>query len=151
MKLDVFFKGLLMGICDLIPGISGGTIALITGIYERLINSIHKLLTYNSLSQLFLITFLFLTGKKSYKSLRRVYQEYDLYFLTNLFFGIIVAVFLGSYLILSLLGKFFVFTISFFIGLILASSFIIYKKIKDHKFSQQHHIYLWHRHNKKFN
>ncbi|MHC4524427.1 MAG: undecaprenyl phosphate translocase family protein, partial [Planctomycetota bacterium] len=29
-----------MGICDLIPGISGGTIAFITGIYERLINAV---------------------------------------------------------------------------------------------------------------
>ncbi|MFT4297864.1 MAG: undecaprenyl phosphate translocase family protein, partial [Candidatus Woesearchaeota archaeon] len=34
--LIVFIKGILMGICDIIPGISGGTIAFITGIYQRL-------------------------------------------------------------------------------------------------------------------
>ena len=36
----LFFKGFLMGICDIIPGVSGGTIAFITGIYEKLMNSI---------------------------------------------------------------------------------------------------------------
>ena len=38
--LIVFLKGMLMGIADLVPGVSGGTIALITGIYQRLINAI---------------------------------------------------------------------------------------------------------------
>ena len=32
----IFLRGLLMGTVDVIPGVSGGTIALITGIYERL-------------------------------------------------------------------------------------------------------------------
>ena len=35
--LVIFIKGLMMGAADLIPGISGGTIALITGIYEKLL------------------------------------------------------------------------------------------------------------------
>ena len=38
--LSLFLKGILMGICDVIPGISGGTIAFITGIYSRLINAV---------------------------------------------------------------------------------------------------------------
>ncbi|MFT4729342.1 MAG: putative membrane protein [Granulosicoccus sp.] len=38
--LSLFFKGLAMGAANVIPGVSGGTIALITGIYERLINAI---------------------------------------------------------------------------------------------------------------
>ncbi|MEM6806309.1 MAG: DUF368 domain-containing protein, partial [Bacteroidota bacterium] len=36
----VFLKGLAMGAANVIPGVSGGTIALITGIYEKLINSL---------------------------------------------------------------------------------------------------------------
>ena len=40
MNLVIFLKGFLMGVCDIIPGISGGTIAFITGIYYRLIHSI---------------------------------------------------------------------------------------------------------------
>ena len=39
-RLILFFKGALMGIADLVPGVSGGTIALISGIYEELIESI---------------------------------------------------------------------------------------------------------------
>ena len=38
--LSIFLKGVAMGAADAIPGVSGGTIALITGIYERLIDAI---------------------------------------------------------------------------------------------------------------
>ena len=41
--LILFFKGLLMGSADIIPGISGGTIALITGIYDRLVFAIKSI------------------------------------------------------------------------------------------------------------
>ena len=37
---DLFLKGIAMGVANVIPGVSGGTIALITGIYEQLINSL---------------------------------------------------------------------------------------------------------------
>ena len=42
MKADfsLFAKGVAMGAANVIPGVSGGTIALITGIYERLINAL---------------------------------------------------------------------------------------------------------------
>ena len=36
----LFLKGIAMGVANVIPGVSGGTIALITGIYEKLINSL---------------------------------------------------------------------------------------------------------------
>ena len=42
-RLTLFVKGALMGIADLVPGVSGGTIALISGIYEELIESIASL------------------------------------------------------------------------------------------------------------
>ena len=38
--LFTFLKGMCMGIAEVIPGVSGGTIAFITGIYERLLNCI---------------------------------------------------------------------------------------------------------------
>lgn len=40
--LLVAFKGVLMGAADVVPGVSGGTVAFITGIYEELIDSIHR-------------------------------------------------------------------------------------------------------------
>ena len=39
----LYFKGLLMGAADIVPGVSGGTMALITGIYKELISSIDQI------------------------------------------------------------------------------------------------------------
>ena len=41
--LFLFLKGMAMGVANVIPGVSGGTIALITEIYERLINALKSL------------------------------------------------------------------------------------------------------------
>ena len=43
---NIFSFGLLMGTADAVPGVSGGTIALIIGIYQRLISSISTCLVY---------------------------------------------------------------------------------------------------------
>ena len=40
-SIIIFLKGMLMGIADLVPGISGGTIAFITGIYEDFIEALN--------------------------------------------------------------------------------------------------------------
>ena len=72
-------KGLGMGAANVIPGVSGGTIALITGIFERLINSI-KSFNLEALK-------LFFTGK--WKAFA---QHVDLGFLVSVFLGIIVAI-----------------------------------------------------------
>ena len=39
-KLGIFFRGILMGVAEIVPGISGGTVAFITGIYAKLVSSI---------------------------------------------------------------------------------------------------------------
>ena len=41
--LRLILKGATMGIAEVIPGVSGGTLAFITGIYERLLNSINAI------------------------------------------------------------------------------------------------------------
>jgi len=46
--LILFLKGIGMGAANVIPGVSGGTIALITRIFERLINSIKSNSTYDN-------------------------------------------------------------------------------------------------------
>ncbi|MCK5492384.1 MAG: DUF368 domain-containing protein, partial [Candidatus Omnitrophica bacterium] len=57
----------------------------------------------------------------------------DLIFLGILFSGIFTAIFLGSKVITFLLNSYFVYTISFFVGLILASSKVLYRSIENHK------------------
>jgi putative membrane protein len=120
----LFLRGLLMGVCDLIPGISGGTMAFITGIYERLINAVKS---FNSK----LIKDIF-TGKK--EELKKDVKKLDLLFLITLIIGIVVALLLGSRVIKFLLENYFAYTLSFFIGLIIASTKIIFNNIKNHKF-----------------
>ncbi|MEF1230969.1 DUF368 domain-containing protein, partial [Vibrio fortis] len=41
--LSTFFKGMAMGAADVVPGVSGGTIAFITGIYDTLLESIRRI------------------------------------------------------------------------------------------------------------
>jgi len=124
----LFLKGFLMGICDLIPGISGGTIAFITGIYERLISAVKSISP-----KLFYDFFMFIFKKENKLDLIEDIKKLDLYFLISVLFGIISAILLGSRIIDFLLENYFIYTISFFIGLILASSKIIFSYIKDHK------------------
>jgi putative membrane protein len=122
-KILLFLKGVLMGICDLIPGISGGTIAFITGIYTQLIEAVKSFslkLVYD------LVTF-------NKKELKKDIKRLDLGFLIILFLGIGFAIFTGSSIIKFLLENYFAYTLSFFVGLILASSKIIFDNIKDHK------------------
>ena len=50
----IFIKGMFMGIADIVPGVSGGTIAIITGIYEELLRTINgiNLKIYNDYNKL---------------------------------------------------------------------------------------------------
>lgn len=125
-KILLYLKGFLMGICDIIPGISGGTIAFITGIYSQLINSVkgfslklaYDLLTYP------------ITRRSD--SLKEDIKQLDLAFLTILMLGIGSAFLVGSRAVKFLMEEHLAYTLSFFIGLILASSKTIFEHIKDH-------------------
>ena len=57
--LILYLKGMLMGIADLVPGVSGGTIALVVGIYEELIHSLNQMRPQH-------IRLLFTSGWKSF-------------------------------------------------------------------------------------
>ena len=128
-KISIFLKGFLMGICDVIPGVSGGTIAFITGIYSRLINAI-KSVSFSTISGL--IKPIFKRDEKSRSSFKESFKKLDLLFLTILFIGIASAIFIGSGVMEFLLENYFTYTIVLFIGLILASSRIIYQNIHNH-------------------
>lgn len=124
--LLIYLKGFLMGTCDVVPGISGGTIAFITGIYERFIRSIKNL----SSKRFFLMWFLLIKG--DFNKFKSEFVELELDFLIVLLTGIFSAIFLVSKLILFLLSNFESYTLIFFVGLILASSIYVFKEIKHH-------------------
>jgi len=105
----LFLKGMAMGISDLIPGISGGTIALLLGIYKDFISSL-KSINYKSF--IYLIKFDF----------KKLNNQLNLCFLLPVFFGILSSIFIFSSLISFLLLDYKVLLFSFFFGLIFFSS-----------------------------
>ena len=130
----IILKGMLMGICDIIPGISGGTIAFITGIYERLINavkgfSLRMVVDFTKAK----LNFFKRPNRDNFMNVVNLAKKYDLIFLATLAAGIGTSFLLMSRVISFLLDNYFAWTISFFMGLIIASSKIIFDNIKDHK------------------
>lgn len=110
-------KGMAMGAADVVPGVSGGTIAFIAGIYDELINSI-KSINMHSLKLLF-------TGK-----IAAFWKAVNGNFLFALLLGIAISVFSLAKLITYLLLDEPVLVWSFFFGLVLASTWFVTKDIK---------------------
>ncbi|NIA04321.1 MAG: DUF368 domain-containing protein [Nitrospiraceae bacterium] len=130
---DFFTKGLFMGSADIVPGISGGTIALIVGIYERLIEAI------KGLNLKFLIPFakyLILLFSNKRDKRREYLKESSKWFfamdwelLVPLLIGDATALIIGAKLIKNLFKTHPIAIYSFFIGLIIISIKVLAKKI----------------------
>lgn len=116
--LWLYLKGIAMGSADVVPGVSGGTIAFITGIYTELLDSI-KSVNINAL-----IT-LFKQGPEA------AWKAVNGTFLTVLLAGILTAILTLAKLIHYLLDQHAILLWSFFFGLILASSLHMGKQIKQ--------------------
>lgn len=112
----ISLKGFAMGVANVIPGVSGGTIALIAGIFERLINAI-KSFNLKAIKLLF--------GFK----LKEFAAHTDLKFLAALGIGIIVAIFSLAKLLEYLFENYSVYVWAYFFGLILASIYYVGKTI----------------------
>ena len=108
MNLSVFLKGLAMGAANVIPGVSGGTIALITGIYERLINAIK--------SCDITAARLLMKGQWS-----ECWKHIDGTWLSVLLGGVAISIISLARLFEYLLERYEQFTMAFFFGLILLS------------------------------
>ena len=111
-----------MGSADTIPGVSGGTIALITGIYERLIHAISSI-KFGFIRPLLKLDF------KGFKN--KLLEEIDFELFIPLILGIGIAILTLSKVITYLLEYHTAYTFSFFLGLILASAYILYTKLDE--------------------
>jgi len=116
--LLVALRGMGMGAADVVPGVSGGTIAFITGIYEELVNSI-KNIDLEAARQFF-------TGR--WLSL---WKKINGNFLLAVFAGIFVSVLSLARLLEYLLEDHPIMIWSFFFGLVLASSYVVSRKISQ--------------------
>lgn len=116
----IAMKGMGMGAADVVPGVSGGTIAFITGIYEELIESI-KSVNLNSIK--LLLQF----------KLKDFWKAVNGNFLLSIVVGIAISVLSIAKLIKYLLEQHPILIWSFFFGLIVASAIVIAKKITEWK------------------
>ncbi len=116
--LVLVLKGICMGVADIIPGVSGGTMAFITGIYDNLIDSIRS---FNG-SFIKSLLKLDLTG---------AIAEAHLKFLLPLLFGILMAMVSMARVIHALLGSHPVPVWSLFFGLIAASVLVVGKRVGE--------------------
>ncbi|GEQ85862.1 DUF368 domain-containing protein [Patiriisocius marinistellae] len=115
-SLTLFAKGLAMGAADVVPGVSGGTIAFISGIYEELIETIHNL------------NFSFFKIWKK-EGLKAAWVTFNLGFLVTLFGGVAVSIISLAKLITWLLATYPVLVWAFFFGLVVASILYVGKQI----------------------
>ena len=115
--LILFLKGMGMGIANVIPGVSGGTIALITNIYEEIINSLKS---FNITAFKLLFSF----------KIKELIKYTNLYFITAIFSGSIVSVFTIANIFEYLFIHYPISIWSFFFGLILASIIFVGKRVQ---------------------
>ncbi len=114
--LRLFATGFSMGLADLIPGVSGGTIAFISGIYEELLYSI-KVASGEAIK-------LLLKGK-----IVDAIRVVPLRFLIPLLLGIFTAIFSLANLLSYLLVEYPTFVFALFFGLVLASTWLVLKRV----------------------
>lgn len=115
--LGLFFKGMMMGAADVVPGVSGGTIAFITGIYEELINTIKGF-------NLTALKVLYKQGPAAF------WRQVNGSFLLVLLAGIVASIATIAGGVLFLLSNYPILLWSFFFGLILASVWLVMSHIK---------------------
>ncbi len=112
----LYLKGVAMGAADAVPGVSGGTIAFISGIYEELVGAIRSFNT-EALRRLIMRDFI------------GFWRHINGIFLTVLFTGIATSILVFSRVILYWLAEHPEMVWSFFFGLIVASAVVISRKI----------------------
>lgn len=120
-NITIGLKGFGMGAANVIPGVSGGTIALLTGIYEELIGSISALSDLSAWKELF---------KGNFKAF---WKHIHGSFLTALLVGVLLSIFSLAKLMQYTIVYHPVQTWAFFFGLIVASSYYMLRDVREWK------------------
>ena len=115
--LGIFVRGIAMGAADIVPGVSGGTMAFIFGIYEELINSIKTIGQREFIDAALHLRF------------REALSLINWRFLIPLGLGVVVAIFSLAGLLEYFLNHQPVYLWSFFFGLVLASVVVVSRRV----------------------
>ncbi len=116
--LTVTLRGFLMGTADAVPGVSGGTVALLVGIYEELIQSIRAVADLRHLQRVFRLQFKALLDELPWK------------FLLALVLGIFAGAVTLAHLLENLLETQPLFVWAFFFGLVAASAVVVARRVR---------------------
>ena len=126
LYLTLVLKGCCIGVANIIPGVSGGTMAVMLGIYERLIRALHHI-GFSTVRKLLAILTL---RKGAISEARAALHRIDFGFLIAIAFGALLAVVASARLIIYLLNEQHDPTYGFFSGLVLTSVIIPFKMLK---------------------
>ncbi len=121
--LVLYLKGICMGAADAVPGVSGGTIALVTGIYERLISAVTAI-TPDRIGR---VLGGVVPGRR--RDAVDALREVDAGFLVVLGAGIATAIITVTRVLTVAIDQFPVPTFGFFFGLIAASAIVLYAQV----------------------
>ncbi|GAP09881.1 predicted membrane protein [Bellilinea caldifistulae] len=116
--LTITIRGFLMGTADAVPGVSGGTVALLVGIYEELIQSIRAVADLRHLQRVFRLQFKALLDELPWK------------FLLALVLGIFAGAVTLAHLLENLLETQPLFVWAFFFGLVAASAVVVARRVR---------------------
>jgi len=119
MNLSIILKGMAMGVAEAIPGVSGGTIAFITGIYERLLDAIGGILGPKVI------------GAWRKEGLAPAWKEADGGFILQLGLGMVVGLGIAVFSITELLEMYPPVVWAFFFGLIISSAIYVARQIDE--------------------
>lgn len=128
-----FVTGFLIGLANLIPGVSGGTFALILGVYERLITFLNRL-GISSLLELLQLTGSWVASGFSAEKRQALFihlKENDYHFMTILLLGTVSCILVMSSVMKFLLLNYFTYTYGYFFGLIVLSVIVPWRMIKS--------------------
>ena len=116
--IRIFLCGFIMGGADVVPGVSGGTMAFILGIYDELVESIRRFTSWNCFSILFRLQF------------QQALRSLPWPFMLSLGLGILVAIAIFATPIQWMLENRLPQILAFFFGLVLASAVAVLPRIK---------------------
>lgn len=123
-KLITIAQGAVVGLAETIPGISGSTLTVIMGIYDKFIGLLH------SFSEFFITIIKFILRKRSKSDLKVKFKEIDLSFGILFLIGGILSVLIFSNIITPLKASYPQYVYAFFFGPIFVSIFIPWKAMK---------------------
>lgn len=136
--IALFFKGVCIGAANLVPGVSGGTLALILNVYEQLIEAIHNI----SLGTLWTILRLLTFKKTAWEAFKEEMKRIDAGFIMIILLGVLVSIVAFAGLMTYLISNYHDPTNGFFFGLILLSILVPYTMIKKKDFKVWVTIFL---------